>query len=101
MKRGNFNSRERTSIRPCAHLNKQKASTRVISQQSFMWGYAFSIQHKRDMAVEKFRHVVKQGPNTQEAKDSAKWLDLLKEPLLDRDRSLRHWKRCQGTCHDA
>ncbi len=45
-----------------------------------MWGYAFSIQH-RDKAVEKFRHVVKRGPNTHEAKDSAKWLDLLKEPL--------------------
>ena len=36
---------------------------------------------QKDKAVEKFRNVVKQGPNTQEAKDSAKWLDLLKEPL--------------------
>ena len=36
---------------------------------------------QRDKAAEKFRQVVKQGPNTQEAKDSAKWLDLLKKPL--------------------
>ena len=47
----------------------------------FYVGVCLFYTAQRDKAVEKFRHVVKQGPNTQEAKDSAKWLDLLKEPL--------------------
>jgi tetratricopeptide (TPR) repeat protein len=47
----------------------------------FYVGVCLFYTAQKDKAAEEFRQVVKQSPGTQEAKDSAKWLDLLKEPL--------------------
>jgi hypothetical protein len=47
----------------------------------FYVGVCLFYTAQREKGAEKFRQVVKQSPGTQEAKDSAKWLDLLKEPL--------------------
>ena len=51
-----------------------------LSTKFYMGTCLFYLAQK-DKAAEKFHQVMKQGPNTQEAKDSAKWLDLLKKPL--------------------
>jgi tetratricopeptide (TPR) repeat protein len=48
---------------------------------TFYVGVCLFYTAQKDKAAEKFRQAVRQGPGTQEAKDSAKWLDLLKEPL--------------------
>lgn len=47
----------------------------------FYVGVCLFYTAQKDKSAEKFRQVVKKSPNSQEAKDSAKWLDLLKEPL--------------------
>jgi tetratricopeptide (TPR) repeat protein len=48
---------------------------------TFYVGVCLFYTAQKDKATAKFQQVVRQNPGTQEAKDSTKWLDLLKEPL--------------------
>jgi tetratricopeptide (TPR) repeat protein len=48
---------------------------------TFYVGVCLFYTAQKNKSAEKFQQVVRQSPSTQEAKDSQKWLDLLKEPL--------------------
>ncbi len=63
------------SLEKAEKLRPKDAST------LFYIGVCYTYTGRKNRAIEKFERVVKMYPNNQEAKDSAKWLDLLRNPL--------------------
>jgi tetratricopeptide (TPR) repeat protein len=47
----------------------------------FYVGVCYTYIGEKDKALGKFKRVIEQGPSSQEANDSRKWVDILKEPL--------------------
>ena len=79
--KGQYQFKRKNFYQALSSFEKAESINPGDSLAKFYVGVCLFYTAQKDKAAEKFRQLVQQSPGTKEAKDSAKWLDLLKEPL--------------------